>query len=253
MARYLIDQGADVNCKVWQSTALQVAAEHGHFSIVEMLITAGANINSMSGGFSALHVASMFGHMGVVKALLFAGADVHQQMISEITTTSKHWNHYITSHITPGMTALHAATTHGSTEVMRALLNAGAQVNDASARGSTITPLHLACVHGRPNVVAMLLDAGAWINAMDFRGLTPLDTLLGEIQQPYAATAVELLRNRGAKATCQHRIETMAGRLLLTRGGEKNVRHDFETHAQDDNHDGDDENESDLLHGVIDI
>ena len=76
-------------------------------------------------------------------------------------------------------TPLHAAARSGTAAVVRALLDAGAEV-DARARrfdpfsGVTNTPLHEAAGNPDPEVAAALLDAGADVNGRGSGGATPL-------------------------------------------------------------------------------
>ena len=68
---------------------------------------------------------------------------------------------------------LHAACMYEQEEALRALLEAGACVNQVDGMG--FTPLHLACTHAvKGETVAMLLEAGANPNAVARGGGTPL-------------------------------------------------------------------------------
>ncbi|CAK9050984.1 unnamed protein product [Durusdinium trenchii] len=71
-----------------------------------------------------------------------------------------------------GFTALHLATYSGQLEVVRELLFVGAQKDAVALDGSTA--LHWACENGRVEVVRELLAAGADKHAATHRGLTPL-------------------------------------------------------------------------------
>lgn len=70
-----------------------------------------------------------------------------------------------------GGTALHAATLRQHVPVMRALLDAGADLNKADFNG--VTPLHTAVTHANVEVVKLLLGRGANADAMDSMGETP--------------------------------------------------------------------------------
>ena len=67
---------------------------------------------------------------------------------------------------------LHAAILIGSTEAVRALLEAGARL-DATNR-SGYTPLHYAAIFGRAAIAAELIRRGAPVNVPDRDGKTPL-------------------------------------------------------------------------------
>ena len=68
-----------------------------------------------------------------------------------------------------GMTALHWAAQRGDDELARILLYAGAQVAQVTRLGD-YTPLHLAAMAGQPAVVQILLDVGADLSAVTSTG-----------------------------------------------------------------------------------
>ena len=72
-----------------------------------------------------------------------------------------------------GWTPLHRAAQEGHTEVIEALIDAGAKVNAQDNNG--ITPLHRAAIYGQTEVIEALITAGAKVNAQDnVCGRTPL-------------------------------------------------------------------------------
>jgi ankyrin repeat protein len=73
---------------------------------------------------------------------------------------------------TSGWTPLHYAADKGHIEVVEALLKHGADVNAKDKDGKT--PLHVASVRGDVNIVKLLLERGADPNARDGNGETPL-------------------------------------------------------------------------------
>lgn len=73
-----------------------------------------------------------------------------------------------------GCTALHWAASSRNVEAVQLLLDKGAHVNvtiDADGR----TPLHRAALYGDVQSVQALLDKGADVNAKDANGRTPLE------------------------------------------------------------------------------
>jgi ankyrin repeat protein len=119
-----------------------------------------ALVNAWSAdGFFPLGLAAFFKRPAVAKVLLEHGADA--RMAS-----------------TPaGFTPLHSAVADDAgadvTELVRMLIDAGADPNARSASGGT--PLHTAGFTGNVPVTEMLLAAGADPEATDATGLTPLD------------------------------------------------------------------------------
>jgi hypothetical protein len=130
-------------------------------------------VGALEGDKTALMRASQKGEYGRVKELLSSGNPV------DINATSP-----------SGITALMYAAAGGHYEVVRLLLDAGADVN---AHGGECTPLQ-AAVGGGGRVVTALLDAGADVDARNRYGQTALmyAARLGE------ARTVELLLGRGA-------------------------------------------------------
>jgi ankyrin repeat protein len=70
------------------------------------------------------------------------------------------------------LTPLHFAANGGNTEIARFLLDRGAQV-DAEGEGKQ-TPLHMAAIRGHTEVARLLLDRGANVNAVNMIKWTPL-------------------------------------------------------------------------------
>lgn len=72
------------------------------------------------------------------------------------------------------MTPLHKASEAGRPDIVRFLIDAGADVNSTS-HNSGYTPLHLAAEEGHPDIVRVLIDAGADVHSTKRdTGITPL-------------------------------------------------------------------------------
>ena len=108
-------------------------------------------------GWPLLHLAAAFADHETVRALLDAGADVHQ--ISQTPMRNQ---------------ALHACLALSKdAETVRLLIEHGADVNAAQTAG--YRPLHQAAVAGRDDLVRMLVDAGADKSARCDRGKSAAD------------------------------------------------------------------------------
>lgn len=70
-------------------------------------------------------------------------------------------------------TPLHSACYFGNIKTAGLLVKANAELNAQNEYG--VTPLHMATRMGQSEVVDLLLGAGADPNAKDYKGLTPLD------------------------------------------------------------------------------
>jgi hypothetical protein len=95
-----------------------------------------------------------------------------------------------------GMTPLHVAVRQKSEEIVKLLLERGANVNAQNAK-SLETPLHVAINHRRPSKIILncLLDHGANIEAADSKGMTPLHIAVRQQNEQI----VKLLLEKGAK------------------------------------------------------
>jgi ankyrin repeat protein len=183
VVRFLLDSGIDPNDRSaeWDLTPLHSAARNGHKAVVELLLESGANVNAQAGhGHTALHMAVQGEHIFVLETLLASKPD-----LDPVTNGG-------TFDIDAGLTPLALAARRESLPMVKALLDAGANINLRNPYGSTA--LHHAVNYAGPELVELLLDHGAELNAANDEGLTPLD-LAVERKWDYM---IQLLRDRGA-------------------------------------------------------
>lgn len=145
VAELLLKAGADPNVPYDRDyAAVSVAAVQGNLEGLERLLAAGATANETAGRSIALTLAAANGHEDVVRRLLQAGANVD-------STDPYH------------QTALFRAAGRGHTGVVSSLIESGADLEIADRT----RPLLLATSNGRLECVRALLDAGADVNARD--------------------------------------------------------------------------------------
>lgn len=154
MLRFCVKAGVRIDSpEHYGNTALVEYSDDGHFEIVELLIQAGARLEALdSSGRTALFRASSSSHIRTVKLLLDKGAPVDIPNLS-------------------GITALMGASRSGSSVTVDLLLNAGAQPNIVSHKtGYVRTAFFETVKHEHIEVVRLLLDAGADVDALNGPG-----------------------------------------------------------------------------------
>jgi ankyrin repeat protein len=142
----LIRGGANVNAaNRYGVTPLSLACVNGSSDVIESLLTAGADANTaLPGGETALMTAARTGKVAAVKVLIAHGADVKFKESQR------------------GQTALMWAAADGNTAVVEELVERGADLH-AKTKGG-LTPLLFAVREGRIDTVRALLKAGASVN-----------------------------------------------------------------------------------------
>ena len=201
VARVLLDAGANANAKTFTSTTpLTLATQRGHLPVARLLLRRGAftSIPHSAGRTAVIVPAAAAGNTEIVKLFLDAGVP------ADDCGENRH-------------TALIAATVHRHLDVMRLLLEHGADVDMRDARdASALTyALHQVCDEtlaallaagpeidllaaaalGDVATITRLLDTGISPNAPDPFGWTPLRFAVRYGQKD----ATTLLLARGAQ------------------------------------------------------
>ena len=180
MIRKLLDAGVDPNsASPSGETALMTAARTGKVDAAALLLDRGADVNAKDSVHwqTALMWAVLENHPDMVKLLLAHGA-----AINALTKVTRPKGEYVPARPaaasgtgiirqralpTPdgGMTPLLFAIRDGNAEMMRLLLDHGADIGQPS--GNHTTPLLIALLNGQVGIATELLARGADPNAAD--------------------------------------------------------------------------------------
>ncbi len=232
----LLTHGADVNAreKVKNETALMIAAAYGRADVIRALTAKGADVNATTKVMDLAafnkeeqerfaqfqqqqqqQAAGRGGRGGTPEPPQGQGrrgfnpnAKPGIERQYNFTELVAYWG---------GMTALHLAARQGEIEAVKALLDAGAPI-DQKAVGDNSTPLLVATINGHFDLAKFLLDAGADPNAAQHNGVTPLYAALN------CQWAAKALYPQPRAYEQQHvtYLDLMAA--LLDKGAEPNAR-----------------------------
>ncbi|KAK3262073.1 hypothetical protein CYMTET_29052, partial [Cymbomonas tetramitiformis] len=198
-ARALLEARAGVNAGTGQRP-LHAAAERGLVEMVRELVGKGAEVDAEDGeGRTALTVALAFGQEAAARALLEAGAGVNAgtgrrplhaaaekgmvEMVRDLVDKGAE----VDAEDGEGHTALTQALAGGKEAAARALLEAGAGVD----AGTGQRPLHAAAMKGTVEMVRELVEKGAEVDAEDREGCTALTVALAFGQEAAARALLE--------------------------------------------------------------
>ncbi|XP_054721853.1 ankyrin-3-like [Uloborus diversus] len=156
--RLLLDLKADPNATDNRGqTPLLLAAENDHSEVVKLFLQLKPDLvtKASSSGITCGHIAAMKGSVAVIKGLM--------KFDPKLVTTARSKNN---------STALHQAASGGNGEVVKVLLEAGANPSDETDEG--YTALHIAAKYGHIEVLHALKTAMSWRTASKKTGLTAL-------------------------------------------------------------------------------
>ena len=182
----LLRAGADSNSSTSNgTTALMLAAASGREDAVKLLLDRGADPNRRENarGETALMYAAADNRPAVTRLLIERGADPSIATIvvdlskvdaprPALNADRQDTNRELIG-TQGGMTALLFAARQGNTETVKALLDAGVDVNQVNP-GDKTSPLLIAAINGHFDLAALLLDRGANPNLASTAGATPL-------------------------------------------------------------------------------
>ena len=227
IVQFFLDQGFYVNnlekCKIpflefyFRRSPMRLAAKAGKRNIVEFLLKRGGEMDPVKAIFEAsqdndirrikavlkgnpelltvadstgkmpLHIAAKNGYLEIVKLIIKEGVDVN--------LTERDPNPIVRKYF--GRTPLEYAVTEGHSDVVIALVGAGANVDIRHTTGKT--PLHMAAINADLKLMELLIAKGADINSRDVDGKTALHLMIFDGQEKEAL----MLINRKANLDAQ--------------------------------------------------
>jgi ankyrin repeat protein len=192
LVEILLKAGADVEARNLDGqTALMLATRAGSLDVAKLLVEHGANVNSKEAwrGQTVLMWAADARFGELTRYLIDNGASVHERAMAN------DWRAQITSEPraqyrpTGGLTPLLYAARSGCTDCVRAMLDAGADIDQPNPDG--VTPLIMAIDNFAFDTAKLLLERGANPHLWDWWSRTAL----------YAAADMSSFRSRRGTST----------------------------------------------------
>src|SRR3954471_4649333 len=178
----LLEHGADVNAKeaVKGETALTFAAAFGRADVIRVLTAKGADVKIMTKAIDltdfakeeAERLAAERGQQGGQGRGNAPGGGRGPQG-PQVPGVNRQYNYTELVGYWGGLAPMHLAARQGELESVKALMEAGADVNQRGA-GDPVTPLLIATMNGHFDLAKYLVDHGADPNHAQANGATPL-------------------------------------------------------------------------------
>jgi ankyrin repeat protein/tetratricopeptide (TPR) repeat protein len=173
VAKYLLLRGArmDIPNSIGYRP-LHWAVMLGQTEIVKLLIRHGADVNAAKDDMTPLHDAAHGGHREIARVLLAAGADPYARTGQGKTPLNLAVEQNQTK-LYEMLRPLHKAVEKGDPDKIKTLLKKDGELMDSGDEKNR-TPLAVAAARGHKELVRFLVNNGANVNAKDINGCTPL-------------------------------------------------------------------------------
>jgi ankyrin repeat protein len=196
-------------------TPLHLAISKVERRAAELLLKHGANIDLQNNKRqTALHLALQHSHPNIIPLLLENGANVDAQDDDNSTP-------------------LHQAISRADVELSRVqlLLDRCTKIDLRNNKGQTA--LHLASQHGRLNIMRLLLENGADVDAPDGDGSTPLHQAISDVDPLELEQVVGLLLEHDANINLRNGQGETALYKAVSLPGNPNIMHLMQNHGSD--------------------
>lgn len=150
MVEFLILNGADVNAADKNGKTPLIWAASNSLESARLLISHGAKVNHRANDGMTAFIQSVFGVIS---------GKVPIEICDLIRENGGDINETLTGYSANGWSSLHYAAMNGDVELVNYLIRHGANVNKATAEGST--PMFLAQMEGYDEIIILLKRAGA--------------------------------------------------------------------------------------------
>ena len=250
VVKALLSGGSDVKAtSTTGTTPLMFAAESGDTKTIGLLLDAGADVNAKETamGQTPLMFASAYNRLDAVKLLLSKGADVKAtskvvdltklsspeedfvrqrapqpqpeggQRPPDVAGVTRQYRYNELVGTSGGFAALHFASRQGFADVVKALVDGGADVNQIDP-GDKSTPLVVATINGFFDIGKYLLEKGANPNLSADNGVAPLYGTLNVQWAPKALYPQPQAYRQQQTAYLDYM------KLLLDKGADPNAR-----------------------------
>jgi len=158
IVNYFINKGININIKDKDEikTALIYASENGHIEVVKLLIENNAKLDeSGKGGINALIGATKNNHLEIVKLLLWKILEGRKNITNE-KEIEDYNNRYLNKKDDMQKTALIWAAISGYTQIIKLLIESGANLNEKDAEKKTA--LMNAAYYGKVESTKTIID-----------------------------------------------------------------------------------------------
>ena len=197
----LVDNGAALDARdVHGRTSLHIASMWGHHRLIKLLAPTPEPFHFKDNdGCTPLYYACKNSHIECIRKIIVQAPDV---IIDLMKIANNDGTTPLSVRTGSGGTILHVACDNGDTNVVKKLLEAGADPNITDKFGiaplsvktvSGGTILHAACYIGDINLVKKILEAGADPDSLDGSTFTPLMLAVQHVDDVRAADIVTIL------------------------------------------------------------